>query len=207
MRRVTEAEKKIIQELYPNTLTSDLAKQLDMCPSKLWRYASRIGVSKSLEFLNEKGGRFKKGVEHSEASKATRFTKGHQTDRTRKPKKERSKAGCYKKGNKPASEKYDGAIVTRTQEDSKYKSLWIRVAPKKWEPLSHNVWKKHNGEIKPGYVIRLIDGNYKNCDISNLEMITKSENAYKNVNKYPKEIKEVIRLTNKLKKKISEKQS
>ncbi len=39
------------------------------------------------------------------------------------------------------------------------------------------IWKEKNGEIPKGYVIHHIDKNRKNNDISNLQLLSKSEHT------------------------------
>lgn len=51
-------------------------------------------------------------------------------------------------------------------------TLWER-----WEFLHRAVWEEHNGPIPEGMIVSFRDSNKENCDISNLMLITKSENA------------------------------
>lgn len=83
----------------------------------------------------------------------------------------------FKKGHHPANELPIGSIVTN---DEGYKlrkkqnegGLWNR-----WEFLHRAVWREHYGEIPEGMMIVFRDGDRANCDISNLMMISKQENA------------------------------
>lgn len=51
-------------------------------------------------------------------------------------------------------------------------TLWER-----WEFLHRVVWEEHNGPIPDGKMIIFRDGDRSNCDISNLMLVTKGENA------------------------------
>jgi hypothetical protein len=50
--------------------------------------------------------------------------------------------------------------------------LWDR-----WEPLHRAVWEENNGPIPPGMIVSFRDNDRLNCDIDNLMLITKGENA------------------------------
>src|SRR5690606_8610057 len=81
----------------------------------------------------------------------------------------------FKKGNLPHNTKFDGCI--RVQPDKsgrRYK--YIRVAKAKWMPLHRYIWAQVYGD--PGTnVIRFKDGNSMNCDIENLMLISRGDNA------------------------------
>ena len=83
----------------------------------------------------------------------------------------------FKKGESPLNEKPVGTIVVN---DHGYKlrkkqmegTLWER-----WEFLHRAVWVEHNGPIPDGMMVIFRDGDRLNCDISNLTLISKQENA------------------------------
>lgn len=93
----------------------------------------------------------------------------------------------YKKGNKPANTAYDGAITIRNDWDDRmgvrrqYK--YIRMSKSNWKLYHRHVWEQHNGPIPKRHAVRFIDGDTLNCDISNLECISLSENMRRNTNR------------------------
>jgi hypothetical protein len=59
----------------------------------------------------------------------------------------------------------------------------------------------------PRAVVNFIDGNYMNCELSNLRLKTRGEMAIMNsIHRYPAELQEVMRLKCKLKSKTNGKQ-
>lgn len=65
------------------------------------------------------------------------------------------------------------------------------------------IWEQVHGPIPPDHVVMFIDGNTLNCAIENLKLITLAENVIRNsLHQYPKEVKDLIKLKNKLKKEI-----
>lgn len=67
----------------------------------------------------------------------------------------------------------------------------------KWRLLHREVWKQHHGEYPPrGTALIFKDGNRQNCDINNLELITRKQLMTRNsIHNYPQEIIEVTRLS------------
>lgn len=88
----------------------------------------------------------------------------------------------FKKGTKPKNAKYDGAIsVRQKQGDPPYK--YIRLKKGNWKLLHRHVWEQANGPIPRGHVVRFIDGDTMNCELSNLQLITMAENMTRNYNR------------------------
>ncbi len=90
---------------------------------------------------------------------------------------EKSKATRFKKGDRPANEMQVGAVVVssdgyKLRKKQMTGSLWER-----WEFLHRAVWVENNGPIPDGMMVSFRDSNPLNCDIENLMLITKSENA------------------------------
>lgn len=113
----------------------------------------------SIKFYNagffKRGHRaWNKGIKKPyKGGEATRFTKGHLPHNTRKD--------------------FDTRIC-RDKCGKDYKM--IRISLGKWEYYHRYVWTLHYGH--PGKnIIRFKDGNTMNCDIENLMLITRGENA------------------------------
>ena len=64
---------------------------------------------------------------------------------------------------------FDGLVFIRDDKTGYY------LNSKTHKRLHRYVWEKHNGKIPEGYDIHHIDGNKSNNDISNLQIMTKSE--------------------------------
>lgn len=81
----------------------------------------------------------------------------------------------FKKGNLPHNTKFDGFIRIQPDKSGRcYK--YIRISLGKWMPLHRYVWLNINGD--PGNnIIRFKDGDTMNCNIENLTMISRGENA------------------------------
>lgn len=201
---------KELKELYPNTLSADLAERFSCPVSSIYYRANQLGVKKSAEFIAERSreamlrsdhpGRkhfFKKGdVPPNKGKRMGEYMSKEAIDRT--------KATRFKKGNTPHNYKplghervtVDGYIEVKVRDSQKQKNF----------ELKHRlVWEKHNGGIPDGCNIQFKDGNRQNCKIENLYMISRTEQISENtIHRYPNELKRAIRLTNKLRKQIKE---
>ncbi len=99
----------------------------------------------------------------------------------------------FKKGNRPLNWKPIGHI--RTSRDG-----YIEIKTK--EPnvfeLKHRViWLEHNGPLPNNSIITFIDGDATNCNIENLEMISRQEHVRRNkmkLSSYPPELQPTIKL-------------
>ncbi|MHB9005069.1 MAG: HNH endonuclease signature motif containing protein [Coriobacteriia bacterium] len=87
----------------------------------------------------------------------------------------------FKEGQLPHNTKYDGCITTRKDKSGR-QYFFIRVANAKWQLLHRYIWAKCYGDIPKGMVVRFKDGDTTNCDISNLQMVTMSDNMDLNRN-------------------------
>lgn len=91
--------------------------------------------------------------------------------------RQRIGATQFPKGHRPANElpvgtitlSPDGYLLRKKQMQG---SQWER-----WEFLHRAVWEEHNGPIPEGMVVTFRDGDKQNCDISNMMLVSKGENA------------------------------
>lgn len=78
-------------------------------------------------------------------------------------------SSCFKKGHKPLNWKPVGS--ERIDVDG---YVWIKTAePRTWRMKHVLVWEAKHGRIMPGYIVRFKDNNPLNCDIDNLEMVSR----------------------------------
>jgi hypothetical protein len=87
----------------------------------------------------------------------------------------------FKPGQEPHNTKHDGAISIRTDNrDVPYQ--FIRVEKGKWVPLHRHLWEQAHGPIPPQHIVIFADGDTMNCELSNLRLISRAENAKRNAN-------------------------
>lgn len=118
---------------------------------------------------------------------AGQFKKGHPSTKGIKMSAEQYRKCAktmFKKGNRPHTAVPVGTIVATTvkigsgREEQYYKK---KIAePNRWKLLHRLVWEEHNGPIPKNHVITFLDGDWQNCDISNLMCISRGANCRAN---------------------------
>jgi hypothetical protein len=199
-------QNEIIRQRFPHERTQGIADDLGLSYSQVANRAFSMGLKKTLEFKrSESSGR----TNLIEGGKKFRYTPGHTPFNKGKEMPaeiyEKVKATMFKKGNRPHNWKPDGSIVERKDTDQNGRVyLYYKVSDSNWILYHKKVWIEHNGPIPKKSIVRFIDGNTRNCDISNLEMVSMRDNMHRNsIQRFPEEIKQIIKLTTKLNKTIN----
>ncbi len=91
----------------------------------------------------------------------------------------RPNAGQFKKGSLPHNTLSDNVISTRVDSSGRVLK-YIRIGLGKWVELHHYNWKQAGRPSATGKVLIFKDGDTLNCDLSNLELISKAENMERN---------------------------
>ena len=194
-----------IIDLYPHHSTKYIAELLGVSISKVYNTAWCNKVKKSAEYmLTPESGRI------IEPSVANQFKPGHTPHNKGKQISaeiyEKVAPTMFKKGNKPHNTKPNGTINLRADKTGRFYQ-YIKIKDCHWELLQRHVWTQANGEIPAGSVVIFLDGNYLNCELNNLQVISRRENMARNtIQRYPAELQEVMKLTCKLKRKTNGKQ-
>jgi hypothetical protein len=170
----SEAELDIIREFYPDNGTA-------LCQTLI---QSRHGILRQQDAIMQKARKL--GLKY-EGPLRGGYQKGHTPQNKGKRMPDEIKARIahtfFKKGHVPKSTKppgHSGISVRKDKRGVPYK--WIRVAQGEWMPLAHHTWLNFMGPIPPGHVVRHRDGDTLNCDIKNLELISKGQNLQRNHN-------------------------
>lgn len=196
-RNFTIEQLQTIERLYPVTVTAALAEILGKKDYSVTNAAYRLGLKKDPSWYKQhlmiaaakqvtNAGRFKPGQKSWNKGKKGLQIGGEDTQ--------------FKPGHQPHNTKYDGCIkVRRHKNGCHYK--YIRVAVAKWELYHRHVWEQANGKIPAGHVIRFKDGDQMNCEVSNMEIISRGENMDLNtIHRYPDELKKAIKRISKIEK-------
>ena len=206
----TKEEVKKVGELYPDMDCGEIAKIMGCRLDQIYYIAYKNRFEKSLAFrqaMAAKKNFILKGKKYNFAKGHVPINKGKKMEDYVPPESlAKIRSTQFKKGMKGHNELHDGAITIRNDNANRpYK--FIRIAKAKWKMLHVHLWEQEYGPIPPGHVIIFKNYDTLNCELSNLEMITKSENMLRNsIHNYPEDIKEAIYTLRKLKKKINGKE-
>ena len=163
-------EIKEIINLYPNKFNFELARDFNVSESAILKIRRKYDLKKSDSLMDAK--RFKKGqISHNKGKHYPLVNSGQFSE------------GHIPKNHKPVGSK-------RLTKDGYYE---IKISESnRWEAFHRMVWQDINGEIPEGMIVVFKDDKL-NCDISNLEMISRAENLERNRN-YEKFRKTMIEL-------------
>lgn len=199
-RKWTKEETDTLISIYSNMLNKDIAEQLDRTVYSVNHKAYVLGLKKDPEFIAELK------AQQMELMEKYRFLKGNISyNKGKKMSPElyaKVSRTFFKKGNIPHNTNEDGQEVVRNHHGVLYHFVKVNG---RMQTKNRVVWELHHGKIPSGYNIIFKDGNTLNCDISNLECVTNAALMQRNgQHNYP-ELREVIRLKNKLKTKLKNK--
>lgn len=197
-RRTTEDDIEYIRTHYDEMSASEIAKERGMAKGTVVGIARRLGVKKTRAWIAERAR--ERALEPNHGGCRTRFRSGQKPHNTGRPMSEwmspegiaNSSKTRFVKGQRPMSWRPIGS--ERINVDG-YREVKVREGLRGWDAKQRVVWREVNGPIPDGYSVRFKDGNKLNCDIDNLYLCSKADMLRDNsVNKYPDDIKEVIRL-------------
>ena len=200
--------KEEIRKRYPHEPTKKIAEDLGLSLSQVYNRAHNMGLKKSDEYNNTAdSGRFYKGVRRYPNGEFKKGSIPHNKGKKMTPEVyQKVSHTFFKKGQKPINRKEDNAISIRTDTTGiGYK--YIKLADSEWELYHRYLWKQHHVSIPKGHIVVFKDKNSMNCTIENLEIISYKENMERNtIQRYPAPLRQVMKLTNKLIKKINGKE-
>jgi hypothetical protein len=118
--------------------------------------------------------------------------------------REKASKTMFKKGNSPHNTRQIGEFSDR-MDSTGIVYRYVKISDSNWQLFHRVTWEQHHGSIPKGYRIHFKDGNTLNCTIENLEILTPQEAMDRNrITNLPVEIQEVIKLKNKLNRKIKD---
>jgi hypothetical protein len=198
VHRWTPAEIAILRRRYPHEKTAKIAKDLRLPLVKVFAKARALGLDKTPEYLASPDACRLRRENHPGV--AYRFQKGHvpANKGLRRPGwgPGRMKETQFKKGQ--VGSKFVPIGTLRVNSDG-YIDRKIRTDKKgssNWRALHRILWEEARGPVPPGHIVVFKDGNKLNCVLENLELITKADNARRNVmwKKMPKELAGLVAL-------------
>jgi hypothetical protein len=195
-------EKQIIKVLYPYIRGPLIAEYLGISASRMYNYVWDNGIRKHPKFRREMNSKLA-----MEAGERSRFKKGHVpfNKGIKCPNLLQTNAAktMFKKGNKPFNTREANATSIRIDSSGR-KYHYTKIADSKWVLTHRLIWEQANGLIPNRHIVRFLDGNTMNLELSNLECIPMNQNMTKNtIQRFPMELQQVMKLKSKLNKTIN----
>ena len=195
-----------LRTLYPHYLTDNIATMIGRSTRSIYQMAASMGLKKSDAYMASPAAcRLRRG---DNVGAAHRFQPGQVVWNKGKafPASGRSGETQFKTGSAPANRLPVGHI--RINSDG-YKDIKTAPGMRKWVPLHRWNWKQAHGEYPArDMALAFRDGNRMNCELTNLELISRGDLMKRNtVHNLPKELVVLIQLTGALNRKINGKRS
>ena len=206
--KYTQAQLDEIRQRYPHEKTQVIADSMGIKAHSIYNLAYKMDLKKSAEYLLTPGcGRLLKGTRNGIAGE---FKKGHVpfNKGLKMPAEvyDKVKSTMFKKGSVPANIKPIGYLSVRPDKTGR-EYVHIKIKDSVWELYHRYLWEQEHGPIPAKMKIVFINGNTLDCRIENLKMVTYQEAMLMNtIHRYTPEIKQLIRLNNKLKQKLNGKE-
>lgn len=207
-RQWTNEEDRIIAEHYPHTPYKELCELLNCSRYQLYNRAYILKTKKTAIFRKgPHSGCIKKGQRRGTATEFKRgltpWNKGKEIgsfgNSVRTQFKPGVRQGVAQKLYKPIGTERiskDGYLERKINDDMPLQRRWRAVHLIEWE--------KVNGPIPNGYALVFKDGDKKNIQLSNLELISRADLMKRNsFNQYPKEIAMVVQLRGQITRQIN----
>lgn len=206
-------EDAIMRQLYPNTLTEAIGRQLGRSVTSTYSRAHKLGLAKSKAFLIAQNRAL--GLRLATAGKGRRFAKGHVPANKGLRRlgwgPGRMKQTQFKKGDRQgrALEVYKPIGTERLSKDGYLERKVNNDMPfqRRWRAVHLLVWEAANGPLPKGHAVSFINRDKTDIRIENLQLISRADLARRNsVHNLPPELKKTIHALGQLKRRAREKQ-
>lgn len=182
----TQEQVDVLIKEYPTTKNKILVEKINKSEASISQKARKLGVKKSADYVNP-----------------SLFKKGHKT---------------YNKGVKMPIETYNKLRCTMFQKGHKINKssdvgteritkdfVVIKTESGEWKQKQVHIYEQNFGKIKKGEVVKFLDGNNRNFELSNLKCVSRIENMLLNSKTVTnKKIVPTLTLICKIKNKIKE---
>ncbi|MCA8203171.1 HNH endonuclease [Burkholderia sp. AU33545] len=217
---------ELLRELYPHHPNASIAQRLGRTAQQIESKAGKLGLRKAPKYVPPAGHRFGPPVRWSEEeiailkqqypdstiavlSPALRKTSSQILAMVRKLGLKKSAAFWKEVGERIIPLGAESRLPAHPIGTEKIWGDYVYIKvdhTEGWVSKHRLAWRTHHGDYNPKtHSIWFIDRNPLNCDISNLELITKKELANRSSGiRYPEELRSVINMYNKLRKAINE---
>lgn len=202
--RWTDAELDTLRQLYPVEPARVIAERLGLSIKQVYAKAHGLGLNKPGDWIAERSRRLMQDPNHP--GRRTWFAPGHVAHNKGKP--HPAKGRAIETQFKPGMVPHTWRPIGHTRE-SKEGYLQRKIADtgvtrRDYVALHHLVWRMHGRDIPAGYALCFADGDKRNLDINNLELVHRSELMRRNsVHRLPKEASRAAQLVGCIRRQIN----
>lgn len=192
MRRPwTEAEIATLRRLFATHSAAEIGAAIGRSVASIHNKRLDLGLRKPREWISARLRVSWQAADHG--GRRTQFQPGHRTWNAGMKGLHLSPNSQFKPGHRPHTWLPIGA--TRVTKDGYVQRKISDTGQRKTDfvPVHHLVWRLHGRIVPPGHALVFRDGNKRNFDINNLELVTRAELMARNtVHNLPEPIKQVV---------------
>lgn len=190
----SDDESELLRRLYPDTDTLRVGQALGASPAQVYRRAKGLGLTKSEAFkarlAREAGARLVR------SGQSTRFRPGQAP-----PNKGvkgwqaggRALETQFKKGHRPHTWRPIGSEAVDADGYLKRKITEEGKPHERWRYVHLLIWEAANGPVPDGHAVVFRDGDKRNVELENLELVSRAELMRRNtIHQLPEPIKRVL---------------
>lgn len=194
LKTLTVEQNAVVKEYYLIVPIKELARQFGRSPTAVKTSMRRQGLKLPLDIAQSRRNfQLRKAAPNKGKKWADMFSEEQI---------EVLKKRTFKKGNKPHNTLSDGIITTRLDK-RKVLQKYIRIEENRWLSLSVFNWEQVHGKVEKGACIIFKNGDTMNCDIENLECISREELMKRNsIARFSPDLRSAISILSKLKKQL-----
>lgn len=190
-----EEDRKLVN-IYPTMLNMEVAEAMHRSYGSIIGRAQVLGLKKDPAYINEM--LMKEAQKLKKLGEAYRYKPGNVSYNKGKSMnaatKDKLSHTFFAPGHQPWNHKQLGH--ERLTKDG---YLMVKLRDRHYVLKHKWIWESENGRVPAGYALKFIDGNPLNCVLGNLRLISFEENMANNsIHNLPEDLKEVIRLKNKI---------
>ncbi|MFM1991307.1 MAG: hypothetical protein RJA99_4264 [Pseudomonadota bacterium] len=203
----TAAEEAMLRDLYPTTITRQIARALGRPQSSVFGRAKKLGLTKSAEFFaSDKSGRMSRGAAFRGVR--NRFQKGHVPANKGVRGVHYSPVTEFQAGHKPHNYAPIGSLRIHSAGYLQRKVTETGYPPDDWKMVHRLVWEEVHGPIPAGFLVTFKAGrqttDLEAIKVDALELVSRRELMARNtIHTMPPELAELSRLRGRVTREIN----
>lgn len=186
--RWTDDEVAELRRLFPDHTAREISERTGRGVRSIELKARQLGLRKTSEWIAERARAAMADPSHP--ARRTQWQTGNAPHNKGKPHPARGRTleTMFQPGHRPHTWMPIGSDRTSKEGYLQRKTADTGCTRRDYAPVHHLVWRMHGRTVPAGYALCFIDGDKRNFDINNLELVHRSELMRRNsVHRLPKE--------------------
>ena len=186
--RWTDDEVAELRRLFPDHTAREISERTGRGVRSIELKARQLGLRKTSEWIAERARAAMADPSHP--ARRTQWQTGNAPYNKGKPHPARGRTleTMFQPGHRPHTWMPIGSDRTSKEGYLQRKTADTGCTRRDYAPVHHLVWRMHGRTVPAGYALCFIDGDKRNFDINNLELVHRSELMRRNsVHRLPKE--------------------